>query len=213
MGFIHQHRPALSLQATNHGCRIDGVALVRGVHEHRSGDRGVVLRQGGKHRFDPGPIRWVRLASLPVEGQVKQQGGEVPQQTGLNQAAVGIARQQHRLAGPADAEQSCLQQPCGAIDAIQHRSTPIAAAADRWLSATAPSASSGPPSIGSSGRSHSPARRFSSQRSPLGSAAPRPWAGKNSGRPTRRCSRGNRVMGSTGISLKSEPDLGGDDAI
>ena len=118
MGFIHQHRPALSLQATNHGCRIDGVALVGGVHEHRSGDRRVVLRQGGKHRFDPGPIWRVRLAPLTVEGQVEQEGGEVPQQTGLNQAAVGIARQQHRLAGPADAEQGCLQQPCGAIDAI-----------------------------------------------------------------------------------------------
>ena len=61
----------------------------------------------------------------------------------------------------------------------QQRATPICAAAERWLSAMAPSASSGPPRAGSSGRSQMPARWRSKWRSPSGRAAPRPWAGRN----------------------------------
>ena len=59
------------------------------------------------------------------------------------------------------ASSAACSNPVAPFTPYQQRATPIAAAAERWLSAMAPSASSGPPRAGSSGRSQTPARRRS----------------------------------------------------
>ena len=104
VGLIHEHRPAPLLQALNQWSRIIGIALVSGMHQHRGADAGVPAGEVVEHSLQPIRIGGLGLAPLAAKGQVKQQRVELAQQAGLNQAAVGVAGQQHALAGAAEAE-------------------------------------------------------------------------------------------------------------
>ena len=88
------------------------------MHQHRGADAGVLAGEVVEHALQPIRIGGLGLAPLAAKGQVKQQRVELAQQAGLNQAAVGVAGQQHALAGAAEAEQGGLEQSGGAIDAV-----------------------------------------------------------------------------------------------
>ena len=118
VGLIHQHGPAPLLQPLDQRGWVQPVTLIGRMHQHCRADRWMLRRKGRQNGFEPGLIRCCRVAAVWPIRRIKQQRRQLPEQTGLNQAAVGVARHQHRLPWAADAQQGRLQQPCGAVDAV-----------------------------------------------------------------------------------------------
>ena len=46
MGFIHQHRQSPRMQQLEQAADLSGITVIRGVHQHRSGDPTSGVRQG-----------------------------------------------------------------------------------------------------------------------------------------------------------------------
>ena len=46
MGFIHQHRQSPRMQQLEQAADLSGITVIRGVHQHRSGDATAGVRQG-----------------------------------------------------------------------------------------------------------------------------------------------------------------------
>ena len=53
-----------------------------------------------------------------IKGQIKEHGLELPEQAAVQQGAVQVAGQQHPLTRLSEGQQTGLEQPTGAIDAI-----------------------------------------------------------------------------------------------
>lgn len=194
VGFIHQHATAPLLQPLNHRRRVIGIALVGGMNQNRGTDGRSIAGQCLQHPFDPCGIHRCRLAPVALKGEIEENRPQIPENAGLNQAAMHIAGKQHPLSGTDHRQQGGLQQPCGPVYAVPaachtHLCRGGALAfgdgalwfqwtAKGWQFRQVPDASSASKQLTQSIRKR----------------GPRPWAGRNRGVPRRRVSWGRSAI-------------------
>ena len=113
---VDQHGPPLLVQQMDQRFEIACIPLISGVNQHGSSDGFGWQGQCAQHIDQPLSVQRSRLASIVQERQIEQHGGELPQQAGLQQAAVSIAGHQHRLPRSCDGQKCGLQQAGGTVD-------------------------------------------------------------------------------------------------
>ena len=138
------------------------------------------------------------MTSIRLKGQVEQQWNQIAQETGLDQAAVGIAWQQNSLARLADGQKRCLQQPRRTIDAV-----PAAGHTHCYgrLVLTGPHSSlrfEGAADLGKFGQVPYPRTLPQQLAQRRWQSSPATVGRQEQGRPSRRCNSGSRTMGSGG---------------